>query len=226
MKFFLGYCFFTLLALHFPSLAHAQSSTCPYGSTQARIQRDSTTPWTQQLTITQGESFRAGSFHDNSGQFATDTSLRVSGPGISRSLRNESTLTPRQPGTHTLLVTTRSRTGAGCQETATVTVLPRPAAPCQYGSTQARVQKNINEAWSPVIYTTRIEGFNVGSFHDQTGQFARDTEMKLLGPGFDGTMTTNGARVLPPGSGWYRLQVTTKNQTGVACEESAWAWVQ
>jgi hypothetical protein len=92
---------------------------------------------------------------------------------------------------------------------------------CQYGSTQARVQKNINDPWVQEKTINLGEGFNVGSFHDHTGQFANDTVLRVDGP--DGFFSNyhNGDMVRPTRSGSYELSVTTVGKEGGACEEKA-----
>lgn len=50
----------------------AQSSSCPYTSTQVRVQRHEQDPWSNQETITLGESVRLGGFHNGTGRFAGD----------------------------------------------------------------------------------------------------------------------------------------------------------
>jgi hypothetical protein len=53
------------------------SGGCSYSSTQARVHRDVSQPWEQAITLTCGQSFETGSFHDGTGQFAGDTTLVV-----------------------------------------------------------------------------------------------------------------------------------------------------
>ncbi len=113
-----------------------EEPSCSYSSTQARVQRDITDPWKPSLTICLGESFRVGSFHNATGQFANDTKLKVQGPSFSNSYSNGWTIRPPRIGTYTLYVTTNSQSGSACEETATVivrdcatptpTVIPNP----------------------------------------------------------------------------------------------------
>lgn len=98
------------------------ASQCSYGSTQARLQRDSSDPWVQNKTINLGESANVGSFHDATGQFANDTTLTVTGPGMNQTLGNGQSFTPSQAGTYQLRVTTNGQSGPACEETATLTV--------------------------------------------------------------------------------------------------------
>ncbi len=53
---------------------------CPYASTQARVQEDREHHWQPVIILQEGDSFRIGSFHSNSGLFADDTYLEVTGP--------------------------------------------------------------------------------------------------------------------------------------------------
>lgn len=94
--------------------------SCSWTSTQARVQRPDR-PWRQSLNLTCGESFNVGSFHNDTGEFANDTRLRITGPGglnVNRS--NGQSITTSQPGTYTLLVTTNNQSGANCEDVATV----------------------------------------------------------------------------------------------------------
>jgi hypothetical protein len=204
----------------------ADASGCSYGSTQARVQKDITDPWKPSITITRGQSVNVGGFHNGTGQFASDVSLNVVGPGLNGYYSNGQQAYPPYAGQYQLVVRTINQSGGGCEETATINVVePTTNTECRYGSTEARVQRNIHQPWGQTVFTTVSEGFNVGSFHNQTGQFAGDTEIRIFGNGFNGTPSVNGARVMVPSTGWYRVHVSTKNQFGPACEQDAWAFV-
>lgn len=123
------------VAMHSPALVLA-STSCPYGSTQARVQQSITHDWTQQLTLQCQDSFRVGSFHDHTGAFANDTTLKVTHPnGVVDKLvwwkGNGETISADQNGIYTLQVTTIGWDGEACEQTATVVrncdgVLPNP----------------------------------------------------------------------------------------------------
>lgn len=215
---------------------------CQYGSTQARVQRDITDPWKSDLTITRGQSFNVGGFHNHTGQFGHDVVIQVVGPNWANFYGNGQNVWPPFSGQYTVYVNTRDQFGGGCSEQARVNVVEpvqpvqpvQPAQPvqpqpvfstCQYGSTQARVQQDIQHPWAQYIITTQSQGFNVGGFHNGTGQFAHDTQIQVYGSGFSGLISYNGTRILPPGTGWYLVRVSTYNQSGRDCQEDAWVWV-
>lgn len=109
--------------------------TCPYGSTQARVHPNSSIPWSQNITINQGESFIIGSFHNHSGdEFATDTMLTVHTPdGHNLNLNNEATVSNVIPGVYTLHVYTNGhpQDDPACSASATVTVIRAQEEPAE-----------------------------------------------------------------------------------------------
>lgn len=195
------------------------TAQCQYSSTQARVQPDISQPWKQSYTIDQGQRFNVGSFHNGTGQFASDTTLTVTGPNYSATFVNGQQVKTLNPGTYTLKVTTNGRTGSACEETATV-IVRRVSATCSYSSTQARVQKNTSDPWKSSVDVLCGESFNVGSFHNETGQFATDTTLKVDGPNFTGFFS-NGQSIKAYDAGNYTLTVTTNNQSGSACTQQA-----
>lgn len=100
---------------------------------------------------------------------------------------------------------------------------------CRYGSTQARVQKDITDPWKPTMTvncgSASFVNFNVGSFHNETGQFANDTRLLVTGPNKFSKTFTNGQAVTATISGTYRLTVTTPGQSGGGCTQQASATV-
>ncbi len=213
-----------LLSGFFVAPASVSADYCAYKSTQARVQKDIKDPWKSEVSITKGQSFNVGGFHDGTGQFGNDVVIQVAGPNLINFYSNGQAVYPPSAGEYTVYVNTRNQSGSGCREQAKVKVTE--VASCRYGSTQARVQKNIREPWAQYVSTTKQEGFNVGSFHDSTGQFAKDTKIQIYGGGFNGTLSSNGAVVLTQQSGWYRVHVSTNNQSGAGCEQDAWVWVR
>lgn len=203
---------------------------CQYASTQARIQKEdlpfptspSTHPWKQSINIQLGNDkyFNVGSFHNNNGQFATDTRLRLIGPNTDIRFSNGNTYLPQFPGDYTLYVTTIDRYGAACEDRAYITVHPAQDT-CPYSSTQARVQKDVYHNWKPSLTLRAGQSFNVGSFHDQTGQFAADTSLKITGPNGFSMNAWNAATINNVTQGVYVLSVKTNGKTGANCEESA-----
>ncbi len=105
-------------------------AACPYENTQARVQKDATVAWTNSITINEGGTFRIGSFHDGTGQFADDTRLRVNAPDGTKIVDcegtsndgacNGKTVTADQAGTYTIRVTTPEFSGSECGENASV----------------------------------------------------------------------------------------------------------
>lgn len=201
----------------------AQTATCQYTSTQARVHKDFSDPWKESMSLQLGESFEAAGFHNNTGELGNDVVIQVSGPNVVQFVTNGQKFTPSQVGKYTVFVNTRDRFGRGCSDKATVNVTAQTT--CQYGSTQARVQKDFSDPWKEVITIRRGETFNVGSFHDTTGQFASDTTLKVTNPQQNVRTYRNGSVVRALQVGLYTLNVKTKNRTGGACEASAQVWV-
>ncbi len=112
-----------VMAFSRPLYTTAQSATCKNGSTQSRVQTNSSSPWSPSLNLKPGESFNVGSFHNGTGQFATDTTLLVTGPGGYQVLAtNGQTIKSEQEGYYVLRVFTREQWGAGCEEMSLVYV--------------------------------------------------------------------------------------------------------
>lgn len=207
-----------------------EPGSCTYNSTQARVQKDITDPWKQHIAVGCGRSFNVGSFHDDTGQFAGDTRLRVTGPGHDTFYRNGDTVRVTNNGRYTLSVHTNNQRGDACRQQATVdvtcaptpTATPTPAPQdCPYSSTQSRVQKTVNQPWQQELVIACGETFNVGSFHDHTGQFAGDTTIHVTGPyGF--SYTPNNAdtvRIVWPGA--YTVRVVTPGHHGPTCMDES-----
>lgn len=117
----------------------------------------------------------------------------------------------------------------GPQPTPSATPVPQPGQ-CQYSSTQARVQKDIKHDWQRSLSLNCGESFRVGGFHNGTGQFSNNVRLAVVAR-FDiplaGEVTyqkqfSNGATVrtfVYPAT--YTLHVTTPNQGGAACQDTA-----
>ena len=86
-----------------------QNTQCPYGSTQARLQKDFLDPWAQSKTIKIGESIRVGGFHDETGQFANDIYPVIIGPVNNFYLLNGEIVTPTLSGHYDLIISTGYR---------------------------------------------------------------------------------------------------------------------
>jgi hypothetical protein len=213
---------------------------CDYRDTQARVQKNTQDPWKTDLNISVGEMFNVGSFHDGTGQFAQDTRLIVIDPyGWKCAYSNGQSIFASTPGTYWLRVETINQDGLSCTEEARVyvsyanpvyssptpssTVTPSPVMTspdqCYYQSTQSRVQKNISSAWGTTEVIVEGESFNVGSFHNDTGQFANDTTIEVTFP--DGRTQTysNGQTVYASACGTYKVKVTTNSQSGSGCSQ-------
>ncbi len=92
---------------------------------------------------------------------------------------------------------------------------------CTYNSTQSRVQADVSQPWSSAI-TIGLNGyFNVGGFHDGTGQFSDDTMLIVTGPNSYWGLFHNGDRVYARDPGVYTLTVTTPNQNGGGCQDNS-----
>jgi len=227
-KFFIGF-LFTGILFFLPLKTYA--AQCSYGSTQARVQNNVNIPWQPSIAVGCEKSFRVGGFHNGTGQFASDVTLHVTGPNyFGAYFKNGDTVQVSSAGDYTLTVETSNQQGGGCTEQARISVVcpnTPPVVPqavqCAYGSTQARVQNNGQTPWAPSTAIGCERVFNVGSFHNGTGQFAPDTYLYVSGPGI-GSYYTNGQQVRIPDAiqnGTYTLSVSTYNGSGSACSEAA-----
>ncbi|KXK27314.1 MAG: hypothetical protein TR69_WS6001000189 [candidate division WS6 bacterium OLB20] len=208
-----------------PSMSVTPTPVCQYFSTQARVQKDSADPWKQNTLIQCGQTFNVGSFHNGTDQFAADTILTVSDPSGALKLYSNGDSVPTQlEGRYTLRVTTRGQSGAACFASAYVECSNQPVVTqCTYQNTQARVHKDVTQDWVPSMKLACGETFEVGSFHNGTGQFAQDTLITVRTP--DGTTANykNGDKVTTDTAGRYDVIVTTEGQTGPSCTDSAYA---
>lgn len=102
--------------------------TCPYKSTESRVQQNLKNPWVSVLEIPLRRPlngwtrFKVGSFHNGTGVFATDTNIRVVGPGFDRYAQNGQTIWVNREGEYRVIVTTRFQAGEGCTDTSYVMV--------------------------------------------------------------------------------------------------------
>lgn len=251
--------FFLPITFLILSTTSASAQSCNYSSTQARVQNNISTPWSQNIQVGCDKSFNVGSFHNGTGQFASDTQINIVGPNgqngnINLPVSNGQRVSVPSIGTYFVFVSTNGNFSGGCYDVATVNVVcnptPKPTSQpepitkpnnsCNYSSTQARVQKDVSDSWKQNLELSCGERFNVGSFHDNTGQFAGDTKLKVTGPSIlFGLMRLNhdfgnGQSIKATFPGTYKLKVTTNNQKGKACEEMAsvkvtcpsWVWWQ
>ncbi|MGI5841173.1 MAG: hypothetical protein ACOX6N_03090 [Patescibacteria group bacterium] len=199
---------------------------CIYRDTQARVQKNISDPWKKEMSLNRGEYFNVGSFHNGTGQFANDTWIKVSDPGgrIFWASNGES-LQTTIPGIYKVEVGTHNQTGLGCFETAWIRVMPIKSVVrddiCLYGSTQSRVQQDIFHHWDHYIKINQGGYFNVGSFHNQTGQFAHDTTIEVVGPEGERRFLKNGNRIKAERSGIYRVIVRTGGQSGSGCMDTS-----
>lgn len=176
---------FVITALFSITPPEAQAVQCQYSSTQARVHKDITDPWKQHMTIGCDKTFEVASFHDNTGVYATDTTLRLTGPNnYNKLVFNGQRITVPDHGTYTLHVTTHNQYGGACSNTATVNVhCPNtPSNSCSYTSTQARLQKSRQHPWKESINVYAGQPFFAGSFHNNSGTYATDTTLFLKGP--------------------------------------------
>ncbi len=86
---------------------------------------------------------------------------------------------------------------------------PENPAVCPYSSTQARVQRDISDPWKPNMSVDCGTSFRVGAFHDHTGEFAGDTQLQIVGPGFNQVLS-NGGVVTTAAAGTYSVYATTR----------------
>lgn len=202
------------------------ATQCQHSSTQARVKLQGMSPWVKTLTVDPNTLWEVGSFHNQTGQYATDTEIKVYQSGnLIASVGNGHQFVFNTPGkTYTVQVTTRNQYGNACTDTARVVI--RNLTQCQYSSTQARVQKNVKRDWTQHLYLPSLENMNgryanVGSFHNHTGVFATDTVLQLTSPSGGTRRVTNASRVWLNEQGTHTLTVTTRNQYGNACTDTA-----
>ncbi|MFQ5492807.1 MAG: hypothetical protein ACE5DX_01455 [Candidatus Dojkabacteria bacterium] len=112
----------------------------------------------------------------------------------------------------------------GCDIAATPTPTPTDTpVECPYSSTQARVQQNASSPWAGSINIVCGESFNVGSFHNGTGQFAGDTTIRVFSPN-GSTITLGNGQSYTTSNSWpglYRVEVTTNGYNHPNCEGTA-----
>lgn len=217
-----------------PTPVPVQTSQCPYFSTQARVQNSITVPWQQTISVSCDRVFTVGSFHNATGQFVTDTSLLVVGPGINGYYANGHQVKipdTISTGNYSVYVNTNGKTGASCSEQAIVSfscvgqqalpTMPTVVVPgqCPYISTEAKVQRIGQTNWEQRITLGCSESFAVGSFHNGQGTFATDTALVVTDPkGFTKTGITNGQKIRAFFPGLYTISTVTLNQTGPSCQ--------
>lgn len=209
-------------------------SYCSYDSTQARVQNNIRTPWSTSIQVGCERSFNVGSFHNGIDRFAEDTVLQVVGPqDFIAFYNNGDTVRVPRDGHYTLYVNTRDTVGSACFDSARVEVRcdRDQANSCQYQSTQARVQQDIEHDWVRELELRCGQSFNVGSFHNGIARFAEDTEIRVTGPFWLNHTFRNAERIRALFPGTYRVQVTTPGKSGAACREEAvvnvecsWDW--
>ncbi|MFQ5492622.1 MAG: PilW family protein [Candidatus Dojkabacteria bacterium] len=109
---------------------------CNYNSTQIGVRKQGDNDWNLgSLDLLCGETFEYASFHNNNlNQVATDTTMNVSGPGVTRTTRGTGQLTTsveQERGTYTINVITDESNGQACESTGIVNCFRDPA---QFGS--------------------------------------------------------------------------------------------
>jgi ribosome modulation factor len=177
------------------------AASCPYSTIQTRVQPNASTPWTQTLTINQGQSFTVGSFYNGTGQLTTCcTAISVTGPnGYAVTPANLGVITPPTAGTYTVRATCGAVT-----ETATVTVV---GTSCPFTSIQTRVQPNASTPWTQTLTITQGGSFTVGSFKNGWGVLTDCcTTISVTGPNGYSASPANLGVVTPPASGTYTVR--------------------
>ncbi len=87
---------------------------------------------------------------------------------------------------------------------------PPSNSSCPYSSTQVRVHQTSTDPWMEDLNLICGQQFIVGSFHDNTGQFANDTDIQVVGPNINITGAPNGAIFQTQAQGTYTIYVKTK----------------
>lgn len=177
------------------------ASSCPYGSVQSRVQKNVAQAWSQSITITLGESFTVGAFHDGSGQLVgCCTTIAVTGPnGFSASPANLGVITPAAAGIYNVTVTCGARS-----EVSTVTV-QGGSSPCTAsvpsGSWTGRYWNNLSFSGTPVL--TRNDG--AGALNFDWGSGSPGTSCGVSVDNF----TARWTRTASFSAGTYRFTTTT-----------------
>ncbi|MBU0975593.1 MAG: hypothetical protein ABIE03_04495 [Patescibacteria group bacterium] len=225
---------------------------CPYPETKANVRRVGGN-WEDSMQLYEGDDFEIGSFHDVGGllEVATDTRLDLTGPdnySYNCDTNNQGChgwkLDNAKVGTYTLTVRTyNAEEGfypeSGCNDTATVTVIIIPQDKCPYDSTQARVGKGTSGAWAASITLDEGDKFRIGSFHNDSGNFATDTNLILTDPAGSSVVDCKGSEEGCNGTlvdamlvGSYLLTVKTYVGDGSTfypepeCNDFAYAYVE
>lgn len=214
---------------------------------QVWVQPSQAGGWTQNLTLNPGQSFWVGTF-ENGVQVIDNTSMvRVLYPdGMVNVFSNGDRVEANMSGNYEVSTAAndplRNSCAANGQPAVTVMVTggnvaaPTPfpvttpanayTSNCAFNSTQARVQEDVNHAWNNSVNINQGGWFNVGSFHNGTGQFTNNSMMTVYGPtGYMGTFN-NGERIWAKDPGTYTVYVWTPNQSGAACQDQATVHVQ
>lgn len=122
-------------------------------------------------------------------------------------------------------IPTPTSTPTGSTPTPTPTSTP---STCSYSSTQVRVQPNSSVGWSQSLTINPGDHFNIGGFHNGTGQFSSDVSFAITGDGMDNVpipVTSPGTSYVyqyggPTTYGVYTIKGTTTGQSGPNCEDS------
>jgi hypothetical protein len=180
-------------------------ATCPYPyvytSLQTRVRANATAPWTQSLGIYLGQSVNIGTLYNFSNQFAPHSvTMTLTGPyNFSATVANNSFPVLPYPGTYTL----RGVCGSSLTDYAYITVY---ALPCSYGSLQARVQPNLQTAWTNNLTINLGQNVHLGAMYNGTGQFASGVAMRLTGGYPHDIRTVNNDSWVTPANGPFTLR--------------------
>ena len=209
------------------------------GTVRVLIRQNQNSNWSQNIALNAGDSFVVGTFINGVQTQSSAVLVRVLYPnGMTNLFTNGDKVQANVPGTWEVGTAANDSLRTPCTDQGAVTitvnganlVTPTPFAgmtpavnwgACVYNSTQARVQEDVSHAWNQTITISQGSWFNVGGFHNGTGQFSSDTAINVHGPnGYVGTFY-NGNRINAESAGTYTVTVVTSNQSGSACQDIA-----
>lgn len=104
------------------------------------------------------------------------------------------------------------------------------AGDCQYNSTQARVQKDVNDPWAPSRNIDQGQSFRVGGFRNDWGVVCTDCRYTVTAPNSSTVLSCDaagdgynclGQTVDADLAGTYRLSITTPGSSDPSCSASA-----
>jgi hypothetical protein len=190
--------------------------SCPYSSIQARVQPNLQTAWTQSLNVNPGQTFHVGAMYNGVGQFApSGVMLTISGPnGYIQTVPNDGWVSVPSTGTYTLHVACGTLV-----DNATINSVSTPVpATCPYSSVQARVQPNLQTAWTRSLTVDVNQSVHLGAMYNGTGYYASPSYVALT------LIHPNGSQYGVPIDGYFPMTTPGTYRLRATCGSSGAVW--